>query len=1701
MAPVSKSDSVLDFRHEDGTNWYLLKSRRSGEITWVNENNLPKGFEDQLSRIRRKKGEFARGRVFGEKGGPTRSRKIQLSEAPKVDAGSDHSESSSDYTSSGSSGEETLKKSSGQTVDGNQANAIKGLNKPTEHQSQIVSRLVSTVGCRSLRQMPDVLQSESDVKLNELFANLLYSKPVATWHREIVDLTWTLLLTSPDSTERNRSLEVLCTLASRLGSHDSVVTNSIDELLSEASSEKSEINSHNFSLFTRLCDLEAASRARGVVPEMIAASASDEEMVEQAATARTHATAERFSYLPPGQRELDDEGIIELVYKLYRLKNPEKLLDVPGIIDKYRSQLSVLFSTLLKKYAVDYAELGDSRVFVPIEQKGAKLKSRLTGLFSVYEPSRLVDVDEIIGHYIGRPVEEVAEYLEMLERSYLTVYSQGALGEQIGVAERNEAFGFRDLIREALAVSNPEKLADVDALLRKYRGKEHFVYLAVCDKYNVAVDDSRFKQADALREASVEAERKARMHQVLSGVYEEYNPLKLPEVPKLIEKYPVLELFDLVVKKYNIGLAEKVQLLLSTKVLNEGEIDFTPLIRETVQSLALALEVERRSSIITGNVPTSLLRGFYTQLSDATCVEITVQGKSALYASMGAAGSTAGGSQIEAALRDLVETKVLAALRKQDVEPAVSVRVTAQEPEYFSPDAFVAAETGRVSCVVSLKSDDSDRLASIARAVLEHLSLSDAPQLKSADDQTAEDVSGIASGPGAFRAHSVLRSGGRTSFVGDYRALADKGTEQSPSLYRARLAVWTDVSPETLLGITEMCVSWPRWLRKCAVVLDQGTVSLVGSHKHGAAFRTGLSCLRLGEPVLKLHVPKQLCQRPGMVLAPHVYEWSDVTYHESEDDIDTTVEGPATETVRPLRLTRTTMRDAYLQGLLCMNCDETTHKPPECPIKRKVCWNCHGAHAGAACVLPCRFCKGRHSWGILECVKRGAKRFADWVKSRSYAEEKGLAGMIDDLIGRLRANGWNQTDPAVIAATRTLNQMGVYADLFVEMAKEDDSLQTASVGVDSRLKPVVPSVPAPPLPDSTYQWMERVWLDEILSPALLGRDALKLIMQTKGSALKQLETKENCKIVFKGASAKEIFSQKNPEAPEIDLRFHAMIMCDSPIVALTVKRELRDLIAQVERGIAENTIARPAVVEGFAFLEKVPALNDNIAQFDFLNVNGGAPIELDLKNHFEHIGDLRHWLHQRGVEVELGDDNAVKLPSTSRVIEATDALEKPTIDAAFVEVFNAFFELTSFWTSAPPAAGGPYWFEPYELRPVGLLGLAEASTRGVDRAVFESGQVVCLSLQGAEHFAYLLCKCGFVPEGTDQTAVRDVLLKLRGVVRTVARDNRLLMYMKHPWALGSSSGTVARDVPEEFSEVEAFESVLNYSALRQCGRLGHTEDKFEMVDPDPELIRKMLSEFEAKEGDVASLVPGDHLISRLSLDSVPEGERPYTGYIVDWVTPPEVTDFVSGMGALDALLQDESLLSELAPEIPGLEESLADTAPAVLAPSPAETDLLNALSVADLKEKLKEKGLATTGRKVDLIERIQAEHRSQQQTVPKSLLKCRVELPRALMSWPELANNLSGPGNSHFGHIKQQCPSANLVCLGSASAALVGEARLHVQITASNADDFNKAKTLTEDLVKAVVEVGADICMTDQPASARSAALKEVRIVVINDQQ
>ena len=1735
MVEAQRIREIVDFRHDDGVNWYLVKEKRTGEMSWIVEDNLPDGLETALKRIREKKAIFAKSRVFGEKAASKPARRVTIAtEAVKTDPGSSDASSSDDSDSSTSSGVLLKGEKSGVlSTSAKLQKSIGGLVKPSKETRSIADALANSVGCRALKVLTDLLGSDEDRRMNDIFVEILYgskaTRGLSAWHRELLDLLWTGAIQDRASEDRLAILESLCSLGHRMNSFDAVTARAFDEFVSEATMSFEEITSANFRLFSKLCEIGIEVRLKGLdsLPVFQEAGLVDEEMKmaeegeeEGQGNKKGDLTEKRFSYVEKDQVELEDAEIVDLIYRIYREKNPDKLCDVPGIVEKYKSQLSTLFVTLMKKYSVDFDSLGTGKIFVPLELKGKKLKERLAHIFIVHEPSRLVDVDEIVSYYLSRPSEETASYVAKLERSYCKIYHASSPSSSSLLS--SDSFGFRALIAEALSVGNPDRLADLDAILTKYRGKENFAYLAVCDKYNLAVNEAGFTAAEKRRCDFAESQRKKGMKEILEAVYARHNPSKVQEVSKLAEKYNVWELFELIVKKYSIPLSEKLEYLFSSGSVwaHQSEMEFPDALKESVKALNLALELERLShqGVIKTGTPGQFLQAFWnptTAFGSLVSAEMIVQAKSAVYHGHGPAGSTQSGAQLEAQLRDLVENRVNSTLRKLGKD--LLVRVTAQEPEYLAGDAFAIGETGRISCVVSIYGQEG-----VVGSILTSLS----ENFIQNGTEFDQDVSNpILTGPGAFRAHSILKSEtGAVLFVGDFRALIDsEAVNHSPSLYRSRLAVWANVKSEDCKKVVEKCMRFPRSLRKCSLAIDEHaqTVSVIGTCKHRTAFKETVALIKRiltssEDPYLSMRIPKHLCHggKPAMALAPQVYEWSDVSYHESGDDVDSAVEeqeGPS-ETARPLKLTRVNMRDFYLQGQLCLNCDQTTHKPPECPIKRKVCWNCHGAHTGAACTYPCRFCKGKHTWGILECVKKGAKRFADWVKSRSYAEEKGLGAMVDEVVSRLRSNGWNFTDPAVAGSVKSLAQLGVAVDLAVEMAKQDGLFLASCEGEMSNNsflppRPVVPSENPPALPDSKYPWCERVWLDELLSPSLMGRDPLRLLMAQKGTSLKQIEIRENCKILFRGSSAKEIFGSDNmssgSNAPlqadtscaAVDIRFHAVVMCDSPLQALSIKQGLIELINQVQTAVDEGAVARPQAVEGFSFLEKVPILNDNIAQFDFLNVNNGAPIELDLKDHFEHIGDLRHWLHQRGVEVELGDDNSVRLPATGKILDAVDARcesTAPQVDAQHVEVFNAFFHLVSFWVNTPPVTGGQYWFEPFELKPEGLIGLTEYKVNG---NIYENGQVVSLSEIGVNHFTSLLTQCHFVSQEIDPAKLKSILSRFRGVVRTVARDVRLLMYLKHPWALSSSTGTVARDVPEDFGQVEAFKSVLNPTTLRECGRIGVSSAGFDAIDTNPEIIQKQLAPFESGDQDISSLVPGEGLLKRLAFDNVPETEMPYTGYVVDWIAPKDVTDFVSGLSdlAAAAVMEDEPLAI-----LPVPVDTVKPNDYALDLESPSEEDL-STIPVTELKERLKAKGLAVTGRKADLIDRLHADSKQTSSNIPKKTYKCRVELPKALMKWSELNNNLTGPNNSHFKHIRIQCPSATLICQGSASAALVGEARLHVQLTATDPNDYRKAKSLAEDLVKAVAEVGADICLADESATVRAAAMKEVKVVGVEE--
>lgn len=176
-------------------------------------------------------------------------------------------------------------------------------------------------------------------------------------------------------------------------------------------------------------------------------------------------------------------------------------------------------------------------------------RKKLVGIYEKHNPEKLSEVDSILRRFKGRE----ATLFEMLEKKYtLEVAFQ---------TERNKVATERDRIyqlrrKKLVGVyekHNPEKLSEVDNILRAYAGRESLLFERLEKKYMLNV-------AFATPANKVAAERD-RIHQLrrkkLVGIYEKHNPEKLPEVDNILRAYAGREavLFERLEQKYALNVA------------------------------------------------------------------------------------------------------------------------------------------------------------------------------------------------------------------------------------------------------------------------------------------------------------------------------------------------------------------------------------------------------------------------------------------------------------------------------------------------------------------------------------------------------------------------------------------------------------------------------------------------------------------------------------------------------------------------------------------------------------------------------------------------------------------------------------------------------------------------------------------------------------------------------------------------------------------------------------------------------------------------------------------------------------------------------------------------------------------------------------------------------------------------------------------
>jgi len=134
---------------------------------------------------------------------------------------------------------------------------------------------------------------------------------------------------------------------------------------------------------------------------------------------------------------------------------------------------------------------------------------------------------------------------------------------------------YKMLVQKVYAQKNPSKLSDLPHLLEKYQGREHELYNQVCEKYEVDADEFAASLPEASQPAMTKEELGSKTEDDeyamyedvelgdlgsmeyavnIQAVYEKYNPKKLQDLGRILQKYRnrERELYHDVCKKYDV---------------------------------------------------------------------------------------------------------------------------------------------------------------------------------------------------------------------------------------------------------------------------------------------------------------------------------------------------------------------------------------------------------------------------------------------------------------------------------------------------------------------------------------------------------------------------------------------------------------------------------------------------------------------------------------------------------------------------------------------------------------------------------------------------------------------------------------------------------------------------------------------------------------------------------------------------------------------------------------------------------------------------------------------------------------------------------------------------------------------------------------------------------------------------------------------
>jgi preprotein translocase subunit Sec61beta len=226
--------------------------------------------------------------------------------------------------------------------------------------------------------------------------------------------------------------------------------------------------------------------------------------------------------------------------RFYEQYNPEKLAGVDVTLQKFAGHEEEMFAALVAKYGAE----PDVNPRPPSNTSSggptslaADYHGRLTRYYATYNPEKLPTVEGTLQKFAGREEEMFA----VLVQKYGP--EPPITSAPVAAPQESERADYKQRLQRYYQHYNPDKLADVDATVAKYAGREEDMFAALVQKYGPEPPLQQPPTAGAA--ASPYRDRLARF-------YQQYNPEKLSTVDATLAKFGGREeeMFQALVQKY-----------------------------------------------------------------------------------------------------------------------------------------------------------------------------------------------------------------------------------------------------------------------------------------------------------------------------------------------------------------------------------------------------------------------------------------------------------------------------------------------------------------------------------------------------------------------------------------------------------------------------------------------------------------------------------------------------------------------------------------------------------------------------------------------------------------------------------------------------------------------------------------------------------------------------------------------------------------------------------------------------------------------------------------------------------------------------------------------------------------------------------------------------------------------------------------------